>query len=51
MDDNVADLKDFAKRYKRGVSILTQSIDDSLVQLPNSVPRNPADIWEKIERD
>ena len=23
MDDNVADLKDFAKRYKRGVSILT----------------------------
>ena len=51
MDDNVADLEDFAKRYERGVSILTQSIDVSLVQLLNSVPRHPAYIWEKIERD
>ena len=51
MDENVADLKDFGKRFKRGVSIPTQSIDDSLVQLLNSVPRHPADIWEKIERD
>ena len=51
MDANLAALEDYTKRFKKGISILTLSIDDNLVELLNSVPRHPAEIWEKIERD
>ena len=38
MDANFADLVDYGKRFKKVISILTKSIDDSLVELLNFVP-------------
>ena len=39
MDENVADLKDFGKRFKRGVSILTQSIDARVGEWTSDIGR------------
>ena len=46
-----AALKDFNTRSKKAASLITQTIDDSLVMSLDVFDRDPCRMWEKIARD
>ena len=49
--ESQAALKDFNKRSKKTASLITQTIDDSLVMSLDVFDRDPYRMWEKLARD
>lgn len=45
------DIKEYKRRYKRAVSLITRSVDDSLVQALSVYEKDPHRIWMALEAD
>ena len=47
----VLEIKDWRRRFKKALSLITQSVDDSLVQMLNVHNKNPILIWAALASD
>ena len=47
----VLEIKDWRRRFKKAASLITQSVDDSLVQMLNVHNKNPILIWAALASD
>ena len=50
MDENLKELKDFGRRYKKATSLITNSIDDKIVIMLKGLS-GPVAIWKKLAAD
>ena len=47
----LTEIKDWRRRYRKAASLITQSVDDSLVQMLNVHNKNPVLIWAALAAD
>ena len=45
------EIKDFKRRYKKATSLITQSVDDGIVQTLNVHDKDPKLIWDALSTD
>ena len=51
VDARQADIKDFQKRSKKAASLITQTIDDTIVMSLDVHGRDPVLMWKQLESD
>ena len=51
LDQNLADLLDFAKRRRKATSIITHSCNDSIATSFDDLNMDPAAMWTKLHND
>ena len=49
--ERLAEIKNWQKRYDKAASLITQAIDDSLVQMLDVYDQNPIRIWAALKED
>ena len=49
--ERLAKIKDWKKRYRKAASLITQSVDDSMVQMLDVHNKNPVFIWAALRAD